>query len=293
MGVSSGVLLFHLAEITNPEKFIREIRKHLEDEWNQHNLFTSEQVCSMTKFFLDQNEESKGVIKSFLEEFLGKAGEKAITKESYGKNILTTLQKLSATYAEVPQEFLKFMNDIITETSNINWHTNEILTNNLFDFFLDPSLEKTTNKETLPEEYEKARQLFAIDELALQNCTDTSLPIRWNFNPRNLFPRIFTGNEAAKGYPTFLKMREELIKNKQIRDDVYTNAKDIMIFHFDGTIKPWNTEILANAIKADPEIEKIQEFYNKLKKRTLTLDDINEFRAFLSNIADERLEAFD
>ncbi len=63
-----------------------------------------------------------------------------------------------------------------------------------------------------------------------------------------------------------------------------------MIFHFDGTIKPWDTEGIKKAIENDGEIEKIQEFYNKVKSEVLTLDDLNEFRSFLSNIADKSLD---
>ncbi len=289
MGVSSGVLLFHRDEIDNSEEFTKSISERLEEDWNKHKLFTSKKFCLMTKIFLDQNEESKEFIRSFLKEFLEKTKKITVKNESYG-NLMKILQELEIVYKKVPQEFIVVIKDIIEETSNINWHFDSPQTNELFDFLLDPYLEKTTNKETLDKDYDKALQMFPADETALEYYTDVeTLTIKYNFNPKDLFPALFTGNESAEGYPKFPEIHKELIKNEQIRKDVYTNAKDIMIFHFDGTIKPWNTERLANAIESDPKIGKIQEFYNKIRERSLTLADLQDFREFLSEVADSRL----
>ena len=79
--VSSGVLLFHLDEISNPEEFTKSISKTLEDDWNEHKLFTSNSALLMTKIFFKQNEESKEFIRSFIKEFLEKTKGKAIEKD--------------------------------------------------------------------------------------------------------------------------------------------------------------------------------------------------------------------
>ena len=76
-----------------------------------------------------------------------------------------------------------------------------------------------------------------------------------------------------------------MIKSETIRNRIFTEAADVRILHFDGTIKPWDIEKLIIAQESDPEISVIRELYDKVQKKKLTHDDLTAFKEFLGNRA--------
>ena len=278
MGVSSGVLFWNLNEIEDIKKFTASIIDNLDKAYKEHKFLHSDLFCSFAKTFGQLDQRSKSNLQQFLSN---------IKDLDINRNFTEIIEKLDkfalSNEAEILKNFIKIMKKILNEIPKADNCITSV--DSYFGNFLTEIPEEALSAPNLEESYEHERNAFPADESALEPFADTTLPLRFNFNPKDLFPRLSTGNETQAGFPKFSEIHEQLIKFGSIMDRIRKEAANVRILHFDGTIKPWDIEKLIIAQESDPEISVIREFYDKVQKKKLTHDDLTAFKEFLGNRA--------
>lgn len=289
-GVSGGVLVFRLDKIEDSTKFTEGVAEHLLQEWNEHKISKGpDYFPPIVNALLNYPEDEQDNTISFIQYFISDFNDYVAAAP-----IEYTFKKLEAAQKKynISADFVDGMKKILVDSAKIK---SEYHIKDLLKFMTDLNSLKTCakiidGKYTVDEIWSRGFEVFAVDETGLELEADLILPIKWNYNPKDLFPALSNGKESQIPFP---EMHKVLMKKSDINEEIVSNASDVKILHFDGARKPWDKASMAEAIKIDPLVGEIVSFYISVKNENLSKEAISAFMAFLNKRADTLVEPKD
>lgn len=103
------------------------------------------------------------------------------------------------------------------------------------------------------------------EEMVMKRFPQVFVSPRFNFCMRNIFPEIRVSSMSSLNKKNYLFiLQRHLLQIPGIEDELIDNFKNMVVMHFDVSLKPWNLEFKELA-KTNPSLQKIIDIYEIFK----------------------------
>ena len=245
--ISGGVVVWNLEALNRDGKFLSYYAKDM-----KNNNYIDEGFLNMCRELLDDQKRDKIVEKI---RFIVDNPEKQ--EEVYRDNIVSdffkNLSKISAS-TKMSERYLKLIENMATVPTA-----------------LESVRRYVESDEKMPE---NASEKIVLEEDVMIEVEHDPiiLPEKYNFVMKNIFPEIHVKqlydevwefiDKDLKSYADVLRKHLDI---PGLHDDLVNNFNDMVVMHFDVSLKPWSLEFKELA-KTNPSLQKIIDIYEIFKE---------------------------